>query len=231
MSGRPRYEAILFDVGDTLLNVVRDPQQMAVEAVAHLGALSATAYAAGVRQAVAEWRNAGGRPELEDLPETWISHNSRALAIAGFRGDIATAAQLMEDTFLADGWELYPDVTDTLAVLGSHEYRMGVVSNWPATLEATLQSVGLRRHFSVIVASGTVGYAKPHPQIFRIAAERLKVDPPDALYIGDSVEHDVRGATGAGMDAVLLDRTGRREASDQRIQTLSQLPELLEILP
>jgi FMN phosphatase YigB (HAD superfamily) len=117
MNARRRYEAIAFDVGGTLLNLVRDPQEMAVEAVAHLGTVSLAAYAAGLRQAVEEWRAAGGTPEMEDLPQTWVGHNRRALAIAGFTGDIGVAAQIMEDTFLSDGWQLYADVPDTLAAL------------------------------------------------------------------------------------------------------------------
>ena len=34
----------------------------------------------------------------------------------------------------------------------------------------------------------------------------MGVSPREALYVGDSVEHDVAGARAAGMDVVLLDR-------------------------
>jgi putative hydrolase of the HAD superfamily len=231
MSARRRYQAIVFDVGGTLLNVVRDPQRMAVEAVAHLGTISLASYAAGIRQAVEEWRRDGGTPDMEDLPGTWVSHNRRALAIAGFTGDIAAAARIMEDTFLSDGWELYADVPGTLAALDATGYPLGVVSNWPATLDTTLARVGIRQHFAVVVASGVVGYAKPHPRVFRIAAERLGIAPHRILYVGDSVEYDVVGAGAAGMDAVLLDRSGRHEAHKPRIRTLSQLHDLLESHP
>jgi putative hydrolase of the HAD superfamily len=226
---RDGYEAILFDVGGTLLDVVRDPHQMAVEAIAHLGTVRAATFAFGIRQAVEEWRSADGRPEAEDLPETWVEHNRRALAIAGFEGDISVAARIMEETFLSEGWEIYPDVMDTIATLAGSGYRMGVVSNWPATLETTLERVGLRQHFPVIVPSAAVGYAKPHPQIFRIAASQLGLDPRRALFVGDSVELDVVGATAAGMDVVLLDRVGRHGSHQPRIESLSELPELLRL--
>jgi HAD superfamily hydrolase (TIGR01549 family) len=221
------YQAILFDVGGTLLDIVRDPHMTAVEAVAHLGDLSAVEFAAAIRVVVGEWRAAGGLPELEDLPETWVGHNRRALTLTGFTGDIAAAAQIMEDVFLSEGLEVYPDVVVALQTLTGWGYKMGVVSNWPATLESTLQKVGLREFFSSIVASGTVGYAKPHPSIFRIAMDRLGVDPHRALYVGDSVEHDVGGAQAAGMNVVLLDRVGRHEAHQPSISSLMQLLELL----
>ena len=232
MRARGGYDVILFDVGGTLLDIVRDPSQMAVDAIAHLGSVSAAAFAAGRRQAVEEWRSAGGRPEAQDLPETWVSHNRRALALVGFEGDIAASARIMQDTFWCDGWkllEVYSDVVDVLAELGGSGYRMGVVSNWPATLETTLERVGLRQHFPVIVASAVVGYAKPHPHIFRIAAGRLGSDPHGALFVGDSVEHDVVGANAAGMDVVLLDRADRHHSHEPRIRSLSQLPELLKL--
>jgi HAD superfamily hydrolase (TIGR01549 family) len=231
MRARRGYDAILFDVGGTLLDIVRDPSQMAVDAIAHLGGVSAVAFAAGRRQAVEEWRSAGGPPEAQDLPETGVSLNRRALALVGFEGDIAAAARIMQDTFRRDGWrvwKVYSDVVDVLAGLGASGYRLGVVSNWPATLETTLERVGLRKHFLVIVASAVVGYAKPHPQIFRIAAGRLGSDPQGALFVGDSVEHDVVGANAAGMDVVLLDRAGRPHSHEPRIQSLSELPELLK---
>ena len=108
-------EAVLFDAGGTLLDVVRDPHVTAVEAVAHLGNLSATEFAAAIHKAVDEWRAADGRPEVEDLSETWVTR--RALALCGFTGDIATAAQIMEDVFLSEGLEVFPEVLDVVTTL------------------------------------------------------------------------------------------------------------------
>jgi HAD superfamily hydrolase (TIGR01509 family) len=228
MPASDNYDAILFDVGGTLLNVVRDPQHLVVEAIAHLGTVSVTAYAAGLRQAVQEWRAAGGPAQDEDLPETWVNHNRRALALAGFSGDITSAAQLMEDTFLTDGWEVFADVREVLAAIRNRGFKMGIVSNWPATLEVTLERAALREHFAVVVASANVGYAKPHPQIFLNAAEQLGVAPKRALYVGDSVEQDVIGGNAAGMDVVLLDRLGTSDSTARRISSLSELPGLLD---
>jgi HAD superfamily hydrolase (TIGR01509 family) len=222
------YQAILFDVGGTLLNVACDPHTAAIEAVAHLGDLSPAEFAVAIQKVVEEWRAADGRPEVEDLPETWVDHNRRALTLTGFAGDIAVAAQIMEDVFLSEGLEVYPEVVGVVTALASRGYKMGIVSNWPATLELTLQQFGLGIFFPVIVASGTVGYAKPHPQIFRIAADRMGVDPQDALYVGDSVEHDVMGARAVGMNAVLLDRAGRHESYQPKVQSLVQLLEFID---
>jgi FMN phosphatase YigB (HAD superfamily) len=157
MNQRANYQAVLFDVGGTLLNVVRDPHAMAVEAVSHLGDLSVSEFAPAICKVVEEWRAADGRPEVEDFPQTWMGHNRRALMRIGFRGDIDAAAQIMEDVFLTDGLEPYPDVVEVLTRLSREGRKLAVVSNWPATLESTLGRLGLREYFSVVVASGTVG--------------------------------------------------------------------------
>src|SRR5690348_9010672 len=72
-------EAVLFDVGNTLLSVAEDPHVRALRGVAHLGNVSLEDYRRSLAQAQREWLEAGGTPELEDLPNTWVRHITRAL--------------------------------------------------------------------------------------------------------------------------------------------------------
>ena len=227
MASSKAYRAVIFDVGSTLLEITRNPNEVAAEAIAHLGVISHEQYALAIRDIAQEWRTAGGAPEVADLPATWISHNCLALSRIGFAGDIPAAARIIEETFLTSGWQVYPDAEVVLASLLDDGYKLGIVSNWPATLETTLRRADLHRYFPVIVGSGNVGYAKPHPQIFRIAAERIGINPVEALYVGDSVEHDVGGARAAGMDVILLDRSGV-ESHQPKIRTLLELSEFLK---
>lgn len=224
-----RYQAIIFDVGGTLLEITRSPHESSVEAVAHLGILEAILLDRTVHQVVQEWRDSGGRPEVADLSETWFEHYRRALARLGFAGDIDIAARIIESRFLSDGWAVYPDAIEALRNLRDSGYRLAVVSNWPPTLEATLKSSNLRQFFEVVVGSGNVGFAKPHPQIFKIAADQMGVSARHSLYIGDSPEHDVAGARAAEMDVVLLDREGNLESHNPRIRSLLELPAWISI--
>jgi putative hydrolase of the HAD superfamily len=60
--------------------------------------------------------------------------------------------------------------------------------------------------FEFVIDSHEVGVAKPDPQIFRAALDRMGLDPSQAWYVGDSVFHDVLGAQAASMArAVLVD--------------------------
>jgi HAD superfamily hydrolase (TIGR01549 family) len=216
-------DAVVFDVGGTLLHVARDPQEAALERIAHLGVVSLDAFRAGVQAAVAEWRAHEYKPECEDLAATWTRHYERALAAAHFPGDCVEAARLLEEGFLSDGWELFPDAVPVLDAIRARGVRMGVVSNWPPSLEQTLERAGLRHYFDVVVSFGIVGFAKPHRRIFEIAAEALGLAPTQILYVGDDLEDDALGAPRAGMHAVLLDRRGRYELHIPRITELGML--------
>jgi HAD superfamily hydrolase (TIGR01509 family) len=223
-----RLEAVLFDVGNTLLRVPHDPHQRAIAKAAHLGEIPFASYKSSLNQAREEWWASGGSPESQDLPETWIAHIQRALELIGFTGDALHAARLIEDAFLMDGWEVYPEVAETLEEIQAGGYRLGIVSNWPPTLEQTLEMAGLRQYFEVIVVSGVHGYAKPHPSIFKSAVQHLQVSPASALYVGDSLEFDVQGAASIGMPAVLLDPENQVGGEQWSIASLR---ELLDLLP
>ncbi|HET8592206.1 MAG TPA: HAD family phosphatase [Solirubrobacterales bacterium] len=70
--------------------------------------------------------------------------------------------------------------------------------------------------FDDVVISAEVGLHKPQPEIYRLAAERLDVEPAGCVFI-DDLRENCEGAEAAGMTAVR-----HREASD----TLARLAEL-----
>ena len=97
----------------------------------------------------------------------------------------------------------YADVLDGLERLGRHTL-IGSISNGNADLTA----IGLAHHFKVSVAAHSFGQAKPEPAIFLAACAEMNVAPADAVYVGDDVLLDVRGAQQAGLRAIWLNRTG-----------------------
>lgn len=71
-----------------------------------------------------------------------------------------------------------------------------------------LRTCGLEAHVDVLVASEEVGIAKPDPEIFRIAVERLGCSVEDAVMVGDSWEADVLGARAAGIAPLWFNPAG-----------------------
>jgi putative hydrolase of the HAD superfamily len=83
--------------------------------------------------------------------------------------------------------------------------KLGLVSNafdpgW--LLRRDLEQMGIATRIDVAVFSSEVGLRKPHPEIFRRALGALAVGPDRALFVGDRLFEDVRGAGELGMTTV-----------------------------
>lgn len=70
-------------------------------------------------------------------------------------------------------------------------------------VERSLSAIGIRELFPVVVVAADVLRGKPEPDLFLLAAERLRVRPEDCLVFEDSPSC-VEGARRAGMGAVLV---------------------------
>jgi putative hydrolase of the HAD superfamily len=112
--------------------------------------------------------------------------------------------------FFADpaNWTCDPDAPVLLRALRESGLRLGVISNFDYRIYAILEALDLGRHFESITISSEAGYAKPAPEIFRMALQRYSVPAADALHVGDSEALDVAGARAAGLAAVLVDPDG-----------------------
>lgn len=58
-------------------------------------------------------------------------------------------------------------------------------------------------------------FGKPAPAFFHAVLADLRIDPQEAVMIGDDVEADVNGALAAGIPAILV-RTGKYRAGDEQ---------------
>ena len=66
---------------------------------------------------------------------------------------------------------------------------------------------------------------KPEPPLFRIALERLGLEPTATAMVGDSVPSDIRGARALGMRTVLYAPDGEAPAGEADLIVRS-FPEL-----
>jgi putative hydrolase of the HAD superfamily len=121
-------------------------------------------------------------------------------------------------------WALFPETHAVLTRLREEGFELGIVSNFDSRLFTVLRGLGIERLFDTVTIASLAKAAKPAPKIFEIALEKHAIDPDEAIHVGDSVRDDVEGATKAGMTGVLLDRTGRSQASGRHaIRTLEEL--------
>jgi putative hydrolase of the HAD superfamily len=103
-------------------------------------------------------------------------------------------------------WRADPDAPIVLGALKQRGLALGVISNFDYRLYRILEGLGLRSFFDSVTLSSEAGFAKPDPQLFRIALSRHSIEPGDSIHIGDSERFDLDGAAAAGIRAVLLDR-------------------------
>ena len=95
---------------------------------------------------------------------------------------------------------LNPGARDLLERLQGR-FKLGLVTNGEVDSQrGRLAATGLDSFFDAVIISAEVGCAKPDPHIFELALEALGVGAEDAIYVGDSVEHDLAGAQSAGID-------------------------------
>jgi HAD superfamily hydrolase (TIGR01509 family) len=98
-------------------------------------------------------------------------------------------------------------------------------------IESTLDSAGLRSYFAVIVAAEDFAQAKPHPESFLLALERLNaaihfapIRPEQCLVIEDSIG-GIHGARQAGMLCLAVTNSypsERLQAADKIVASLEE---------
>jgi len=114
------------------------------------------------------------------------------------------------------------------------KYKLGIVSNFaiPECVVKLLETHGLDRFFDIVVVSGAVNKRKPSPEIFQQALEKLGVDTAETVFVGDTVDADIKGAKDTGMKTIYIERRVQKEAEqicpDQTIRSLSGLVAALE---
>jgi putative hydrolase of the HAD superfamily len=126
----------------------------------------------------------------------------------------------------ADQYMLYDDTVPALERLGRSGVQSLIVSNHVWRLPEIIRALGVSARFKGVLTSARVGVRKPHPRIFEAAMHLAGTGPGETIYVGDSYKHDVIGARGVGMEAILIDRDGRTAGEQLDVAVIHSLEEL-----
>ncbi len=132
--------------------------------------------------------------------------------------------------------ELYPDVSGTLKKVKASGVKTAIVSDGDLSLRIRkANSLGLLEYIDEVVASEEVIFEKPFSAIFTLALSRLKVQPSEAVMLGNNYKCDIRGAQMVGIRAGIFNpaEDGHVEGQDGTIVAdfeISTYPELLKEL-
>lgn len=139
------------------------------------------------------------------------------------------AAELLDPVNGGNFQKVFEDVVPALEQLKARGKRMGIISNFSPNCEPLLKQLGLAHYFDFFVVSGILGIEKPDARIFHAAVAEAGKPISELVYIGDSVFHDVEGAQGAGMDAILVDRADRfPQFPGPRVRDLRELSDSVQ---
>lgn len=146
---------------------------------------------------------------------------------------VAEILSLRHMELLASAVEIPDTHVDFLRRVGDH-YSLALVSNFDhsPTARNILARDGAADYFDPIVISDDHGWRKPHPIIFTDTLNKLGVAAEDALYVGDSVEDDIVGAKGAGLDVAWVNSRGSELPPDspEPDYIVTAIPALADVL-
>jgi 2-haloalkanoic acid dehalogenase type II len=213
---------VLFDLDDTLCDhdsSLRLRLRLAFEAAADgLGQVDISALVD-----VAAARSVGGTGHFAELLEQFGVEDPS-------RHDVAIN-HYVSDRYR--GLELFDDALQIVHLIKQYAH-VGLITNGPSQIQRDkIERLAISNLFEVILVSEEEGIWKPDPLIFARALARFDVTPDEAIYVGDSPEHDVAGARAAGVTSVWINRRGRvwpgGVRADFEISDLTELPSLLGI--
>jgi len=234
-----RYEAVIFDLGNTLVAYYTREQWPAIWRQAIDNVATALDSLGMLRTA------------RDDLPARVRkeNHEREDHRVVPMAERLARIFKLMPDDlvggreeqlcrrFLAPVFKaarLYDDSLPTLAKLRGMGVKTGILSNLPWGSPAELWREELVRHglleavdaFAFCVEAG---FRKPAPQPFELIMSRLEETPDQCLFVGDDPRWDIAGPKQIGMDAILIDRTGSQKGcAAPSVRSLSEALHLLE---
>ncbi|HYN08402.1 MAG TPA: HAD family hydrolase [Vicinamibacterales bacterium] len=224
--------AVFFDVDFTLIHPGPRFQGVGYEAncARHGVAVDPSRFDAAVAGAASALD-----PEAVDHiydAQLFLNYTRRIIELMGGSGPGVdhVSREMYDDWAEHHHFSLYDDVAETFRTLRARGLRLGLISNTHRCLASFQSHFELGDLVSVAVSSSDHGFMKPHPSIFRAALELMGVAPAEAVMVGDSLPHDVRGARQAGMHGILIARGDRRVdagAGVPVIRTLSELPAIV----
>lgn len=88
--------------------------------------------------------------------------------------------------------------------------------------------------FRSLLCSEEAQSCKPDSGIFQVALQRAGCAPDEAVFVGDTPQHDIAGAVAAGMRAVLIEETTDmpfdRSGRSAQLAVIQELPELVNFI-
>ncbi|HHT95973.1 MAG TPA: HAD-IA family hydrolase [Clostridia bacterium] len=128
------------------------------------------------------------------------------------------------DELVSDEAKLFPNIKETITTLKKRGYRISLASGADMMkVSSNIKAIGMEESdFEAFVTGNDVTRNKPEPDIFLLAAEKMKINPAYCLVCEDTIS-GIKAAKAAGMQCLgitsslqseVLKNSGADETSD-----------------
>lgn len=177
-----KYEAIIFDVSDTLVEYSPNYAQIYGDRLRGLGFEVCEDKAKEISRIV-NW-TIGEQKQKEECGAPHMDDEELNMLIDKAVLSCVSNEGMYIDKYILDlkkipipkqNITVIPGVLDVLSIL-KRKYRLAIVSNHYSWLKNYLHKIGLAPYFESIIISDIVGVAKPNIRIMQIALDELKIE-------------------------------------------------------
>jgi len=141
-------------------------------------------------------------------------------------GDVKILVQEKEETFrrkATGNIKPFPGAVNLLNAIKKGDFKLGLASSAPKeNIDLVLGELNLSGIFDCVVFGQEVSEGKPSPQVYLLAAKKLKVAPNDCVVIEDS-HKGVKAAKTAGMKCLAITNTHPREKLEEADRVVDSL--------
>lgn len=230
-------KAVFFDLYQTLVRYQPTQAELEAQALESMG-YETTAVALDFPILAANeyiYNEIAKRPlsqrSREELAALYTEYQKVVLKEAGIQADDKVVMKLMVMMQQARmDLMVFNDTIPALTELKKRGLVTGLISNIEKNMNQAIEKMGIASKLDVIVTSTDAGTAKPQPEIFHFAMNKVKVLPMESIYVGDQYQVDMAGAKAAGMKGILLDRADyyREQLDCPKIKSLNEVVKYLD---
>jgi len=226
-----KYSAVIFDLFGTLVVTfsAREYRTLLKEMAATVGAPADEFYRLWLETSDERWT--GSFPTIE----TNVEHICSSLNIAPEPDRVRDAVRLRWPV-VERSIQPRDDAVATLSRLRAAGCRTALISDCSAEVAEYWPRTPFAEFIDVPIFSCTAGVKKPDPRIYKLACDRLGVQPHECIYVGDGGSCELSGAARVGMHPVLIrvpeeagdaHRVNGEEWNGTRIERLSDILSLV----
>lgn len=127
-----------------------------------------------------------------------------------------------------------PLILSTLRVLKEKQIKLCLISNADVIDTMYWSESPLALLFDEVIFSHKVSFLKPHPKIYQIALDKMKIRSEQCFYVGDGGSEELKGAREVGMKTVLSGYLIKNEGQNEILQWadyyISDFNEIISVL-